>query len=333
MRVLVTGGAGFIGSHVAAKLQTEGHVVVCVDNFSDYYPIELKKMRVEEILKPVGVPIEDVDLADMVQVEKLFAKFDPQIVVHLAAQAGVRLIGQEMIKYVSSNLSAFGNVLLIATSRNVEAFLYASSSSVYGDHAQVPFKESEKVLVPTSFYGASKLANEVLAKSLSGRCSTRIRGLRFFTVYGPYGRPDMAYFRIATSLVTNSEFKLFGDGEIKRDFTFIDDVVKGVTLLISQLLTEKPGFTDVVNLGGGRPVSMLDLIEGMERISADKLKYSFQSRNSSDVSITCSDSSYLESLTGYVPAVTVDEGMTEVVNWTKRPDIQGKLADWIAATP
>lgn len=333
MRVLVTGGAGFIGSHLAAKLQSEGHSVICVDNFTEYYPIELKKFRVQELLSPVGIEVEDIDLADVLQVERVFAKFNPQVVVHLAAQAGVRLTGSEMFNYVSSNLSAFGNVLLATTSRNVEAFLYASSSSIYGDHAQIPFTESEMILKPTSFYGATKLANEILAKSLGGSCNTRIRGLRFFTVYGPYGRPDMAYFRIAASLVNKSEFKLFGDGTIKRDFTYIDDVVKSVSKLIDQLLTERAGHTDVVNLGGGRPVSMLDLIEEMERISAEKLNYSILSRNLSDVSITCSDSSYLESLTGNAPEVNVEEGMTQVINWTKRQDIKEKLKSWIAATP
>lgn len=332
MRVLVTGAAGFIGSQVAARFSRDGNTVIGVDNFTSYYPADLKRLRVQELLTPLGISVKELNLDNFDDVESLFDEYNPEVVVHLAAQPGVRLSGREMHNYVTNNLLAFGNVLLASTNRNVEAFIYASSSSVYGDQAVMPFKESGMFLVPNSFYGATKLANEVLASSLAGKFQTRIRALRFFTVYGPYGRPDMAYFRIATSLLTDSKFELFGDGSIRRDFTYINDAIDCVSLLVNQLLTENPGFSDIVNLGGGKPASMLDLIGVSESISGKKLRYSISSPNSSDVSMTYSDSSYLRQLIGRAPSTTVEDGMTQVINWCLRPDTRERLQNWIIGT-
>ena len=202
MKYLVTGAAGFIGSHLCQRLATEGNEVIAIDNFSDYYDINLKKLRVEKLLTPLQVNVLSVDISDKDAIDRLIASSKPEVVINLAAQAGVRLPTDQIHKYVNSNLVGFSNVLQSTVSNKIPYFLYASSSSVYGDQAAIPYTESEQNLHPNSFYGATKLANELLTPTLIKNSSTIARGLRFFTVYGPWGRPDMAYFRMIANVVS-----------------------------------------------------------------------------------------------------------------------------------
>ena len=197
MKILVTGAAGFIGSALAQRLVGAGHQVTAIDNFSDYYDVNLKKLRVKSLLEPVGLQVTNLDISRPNEVAALIASIKPEVVINLAAQAGVRLGLSESHKYVESNLIGFSNVLIATIENKVPFFLYASSSSVYGDKASIPYKESETNLHPNSFYGATKLANELLTPTLVRNSSTAARGLRFFTVYGPWGRPDIqCSFRI-----------------------------------------------------------------------------------------------------------------------------------------
>ena len=202
MKYLVTGAAGFIGSHLCHKLTTEGNAVIAIDNFSDYYDVNLKKLRVEKLLTPLQLKVLSVDISDKNSIDELIVNSKPEVVINLAAQAGVRLPTDQIHKYVNSNLVGFSNVLQSTVSNKIPYFLYASSSSVYGDQAAIPYTESEQKLHPNSFYGATKLANELLTPTLIKNSATIVRGLRFFTVYGPWGRPDMAYFRMIANVVS-----------------------------------------------------------------------------------------------------------------------------------
>ena len=295
MKYLVTGAAGFIGSHLCQRLATEGNEIVAIDNFSDYYDVNLKKLRVEKLLTSLQVKVLGVDISDKNAINELIASSKPQVVINLAAQAGVRLPTDQIHKYVNSNLVGFSNVLQSTVSNKIPYFLYASSSSVYGDQAAIPYTESEQKLHPNSFYGATKLANELLTPTLIKNYSTIARGLRFFTVYGPWGRPDMAYFRMIANVVSGSEFNFFGDGSVERDFTYIDDAVNSVIELSKELEKKKPGYSDVVNLGGGRPLSMNYLIDNINKISKAEVKFNRQSSNSNDAKKTMSDSKYIQS--------------------------------------
>ena len=210
MRILVTGAAGFIGSALCEQLMLANHEVSAIDNFSNYYDVSLKHQRVKELLSPLNLEVLDLDICDQSKVEKIVASSNPEVVVHLAAQAGVRLGVSESRKYVDSNLVGFSNVLISTIEKKVPKFLYASSSSVYGDIAKIPYSESETNLHPSSFYGSTKLANELLVPTLVKNSETVARGLRFFTVYGPWGRPDMAYFRMVANAIVGTEFNFFG---------------------------------------------------------------------------------------------------------------------------
>ena len=271
MKYLITGAAGFIGSHLCNKLAIEGNEVIAIDNFSDYYDVNLKALRVEKLLTPLKVKVLRVDISDFQAIDELIVSSKPQVVINLAAQAGVRLPTEQVYRYVNSNLVGFSNVLQSTVSNNVPYFLYASSSSVYGDRAKVPYNEKEKNLNPNSFYGATKLTNELLTPTLLKNSATRARGLRFFTVYGPWGRPDMAYFRMIANVLSGSEFTLYGDGSAQRDFTYIGDVINLVNLLTKELTGRTSGFNDVVNLGGGKPYSILDLVELITNLSGNRI--------------------------------------------------------------
>jgi len=329
MRILVTGAAGFIGSALCEKLVMSNHEVTAVDNFSDYYDVSLKNLRVKELLSPLNLEVLNLDICDQAAVEKVFTSSKPEVVIHLAAQAGVRLGVSESRKYVESNLVGFSNILRSTVANKVPYFLYASSSSVYGNKAAIPYTESEQNLHPASFYGATKLANELLTPTLVQNSATVARGLRFFTVYGPWGRPDMAYFRMIANIVSGSEFNFFGDGSVERDFTYIEYAVNSVVALVDELKTRKPGYSDVVNLGGGRPLSMNYLLQTVSKISKKEVRFNRQNSNANDAIKTMSDSTYIQSLIGSKPSIKLEDGIEETIRWAMREDIAPNLNNWV----
>ena len=329
MKILVTGAAGFIGSHLCRELSLQANEVIAIDNLSDYYDMSLKKARIKNLLDSKGISFSELDICNRSALNALIKESRPDVVVNLAAQAGVRLPLTQVYKYVESNLVGFSNVLQSTVSNKVPYFLYASSSSVYGDQAAIPYTESEQKLHPNSFYGATKLANELLTPTLIKNSSTIARGLRFFTVYGPWGRPDMAYFRMIANVVSGSEFNFFGDGSVERDFTYIDDAVNSVIELSKELEKRKPGYSDVVNLGGGRPLSMNYLLENINKISKAEVKFNRQSSNSNDTKKTMSDSKYIQSLIGSKPETRLEDGINKTYQWALRSDISAQLNNWV----
>ncbi len=332
-RVLVTGAAGFIGAHLLQALSSNEEVeVVGLDSFSDYYSVDYKLRRVDALIGANSNQLIEVDVADDEQVDEMFRAFRPDVVVHLAAQAGVRLMTDFYSNYVHSNLTGFSNILVACARYETQSLLYASSSSVYGNQIQGVLSESIKSLLPTSFYGATKLSNELLAASISARHGIRTRGLRYFTVYGPWGRPDMAYFRMLESLVNHRPFSLNGDGSIQRDFTFVSDVVGMTIALMNDLNSMQADFCDVVNLGGGAPHSMTSLIGMIEHLSKKKLILELVDPEPSDVSRTESDKAYLESLIGRRHFVTLEEGLTRFLEWGEESSTSVRLADWVESS-
>jgi UDP-glucuronate 4-epimerase len=329
MQYLITGAAGFIGSFLCHKLAKEGNKIIAIDNFSNYYDVGLKNNRVKELLAPLNIDVVNLDIVDGAKFDNLVSKSKPDVVINLAAQAGVRLPLKETDKYVNSNLVGFSNVLRSTVNNKVPCFLYASSSSVYGDKAAIPYIESEQNLHPNSFYGATKLANELLTPTLIQNSSTAARGLRFFTVYGPWGRPDMAYFRMIANVISGAEFNFIGDGSVERDFTFIDDVVNSVMALTTELQKHKPGYSDVVNLGGGRPLSMNYLLQTVSSISKNEVKFNRLNSNSNDAKKTMSDSKYLESLIGSKPSTKLEDGIVKTIEWAMCEDISPNLTNWV----
>jgi UDP-glucuronate 4-epimerase len=329
VKILVTGAAGFIGSHLCRELSLQANEVIAIDNLSDYYDTSLKKARIKNLLDSKGISFSELDICNRSALNALIKESRPDVVVNLAAQAGVRLPLTQVYKYVESNLVGFSNVLQSTVSNKVPYFLYASSSSVYGDQAAIPYTESEQNLHPNSFYGATKLANELLTPTLIKGSSTIARGLRFFTVYGPWGRPDMAYFRMIANVVSGSEFNFFGDGSVERDFTYIDDAVNSVIGLSKELEKRKPGYSDVVNLGGGRPLSISYLLENINKISKAEVKFNRQSSNSNDAKKTMSDSSYIQSLIGSKPETKLEDGINKTYQWALQSDISAQLNNWV----
>ncbi len=332
LTVLVTGAAGFIGYHLIANLSRSGENVIGVDSFNDYYSVDLKRNRAQNLLSGFDVPVLEIDLSDPHQVTKLIKDVKPDSVIHLAAQAGVRLPISQTDRYVQSNLQGFSNILIECIKEQIPKLLYASSSSVYGSSLNLPYSESDLSLRPLSFYGATKLSNELLAASLARNSNTRVRGLRFFTVYGEWGRPDMAYFRLMNSALSGAEFTLFGDGAVKRDFTYIEDVTKTVSKLLGQLDLEPLGFHDIVNIGGGNPVSMNEMISLISNYSDLPLKIIRIEKHLNDVQNTEADPKYLQSLVGFIPATNVSNGITRVFEWAKNPNVRNKLGHWISGS-
>jgi UDP-glucuronate 4-epimerase len=333
MRIVVTGAAGFIGSHLSAELaKNSNNEIYAIDNLNDYYSPELKNERVKRFLTTSNIKFNVVDFSDKKLFQNFIKEIKPKSIYHLGAQAGIRLPLEKYDVYVKNNLVGFSNVLNTAIENQVPNFVYASSSSVYGDSASVPLNEGELNLNPTSFYGSTKLSNELVARTLANKFDIRIRGLRFFTVYGPWGRPDMAYFRIIEALLNNENFRLYGDGTISRDFTFIDDVVRSCILLEEELSQKNTSYHDVVNIGGGRPQSMIELIRSMEKITSSKLNSTIHQANSSDVQITHADNSYLNSLIGEQSFTQLENGLESIFTWAQQEDVLPKLRSWVASS-
>lgn len=329
MRGIVTGSSGFIGAELTKKLLSAGWTILGIDSHTDYYSIALKELRNEELHGHSNFSFAKIDLVDANALEQIIKKFQPDTVFHLAAQAGVRIPVDGIHRYTESNLTGFSNMLQLSVKHLVPNFIYASSSSVYGDFAQLPYAETEQKLKPTSFYGATKLSNEILTRPLVTGSKTRARGMRFFTVYGPLGRPDMAYFRIISSLISGSKFELYGDGMVERDFTYIDDCVEMIKRLQSELTTRQDGFADVVNVGGGHPVSMKELI----RLTTEELGMQLEIKqidsNPNDAARTMADPKYLQELVGAKPETSLKSGLSKTIEWASTKVSPSQLLEWV----
>ena len=314
--ILVTGAAGFVGSAVAVRLAAMGHTVVGVDNFNDYYDPALKQHRVEALLKPAGVACETVELSDGAQVAALFERVKPALVVHLAAQAGVRYSLKNPAAYVQANLVAFGYMLEACRNHKVQHLLYASSSSVYGANAKTPFSEDDVTDAPVSLYAATKKSNDLMAHSYSHLYDMPTTALRFFTVYGPWGRPDMAYFSFARKMLAGEPIPVFAEGKLYRDFTYIDDIVEGVVrLLFKPTVVEGKPPHAVFNIGNSTPVQVLDFIRTLENAFDVQAKLDFQPMQPGDVPATHADTSRLQAWVGYKPTTSLDAGLREFARW------------------
>jgi len=316
--LLVTGAAGFIGSHVCAQMARLGHAVVGCDNFNDYYDPALKRARVDHVLAPAGVRCHAVELADAAAVRALFAEVRPGIVIHLAAQAGVRYSIDHPEAYVQANLVGFGNVLEACRRQPVAHLVYASSSSVYGDRTDPPFRESQRTDSPVSLYAATKKANEVMAHSYGHLYGLRATGLRFFTVYGPWGRPDMAYFSFAERLSAGHPLPVFAQGTLQRDFTYIDDIVEGVVRITLSPRVEGDPPHDIFNIGNHQPVTVLKFIETLAAHLGVEPKLQMLPAQPGDVTMTCADVDKLRARVGFEPSTPLDEGLRRFVEWFRR---------------
>ncbi len=330
MRILVTGAAGFIGSSVASSIRMLGHSVLGVDSLSPYYSLELKQLRKLALLDPMEVEFRELDLSDDIAVRQLFLQDSFDSVIHLAAQPGVRVPLDKWSWYKRDNIDAFSNLLLACVESEVDSFVYASSSSVYGNgHQGKPLSEKSTAPQPVSFYGATKLTNEILAQSCSKQTKIKTRGLRFFTAYGPWGRPDMVYFRMVSSALNQVPFNFFGEGNITRDFTYIGDVTNAVSDLVVEISSRENGFSDVVNVGGGKPISINTCLGLVESILKQRVPFNRSSADDRDVDSTNADFSYLKSLIGKFPQTQAEDGFARFIEWASQPNFRSKLASWV----
>ncbi|WP_110647303.1 SDR family NAD(P)-dependent oxidoreductase [Salinicola peritrichatus] len=327
MKILVTGAAGFIGFHLADRLARDGHDIVALDNLNDYYAVSLKQARLEQLS---GVPFHAVDIADLPALEKLFARERFSHVVHLAAQAGVRHSVEHPHQYGHSNLTGFLNLLDLCRRYRIEHLLYASSSSVYGRQETLPFRETDPCDRPASIYAATKRANELMAYSYADLHRLPATGMRFFTVYGPWGRPDMAPCLFAASLLRGEPIDVFNHGRMARDFTYIDDVVECIVRLLP-LAPDGRGGTphDIYNLGRGEPVALLDFVETLERALDIPAIRHFKQMQPGDIERTWADTGKLRSAIDYTPRVPLERGIERFVAWLL--DYRGLLLDAMAA--
>ncbi|WP_396636946.1 NAD-dependent epimerase/dehydratase family protein [Maribacter sp. R77961] len=339
MKILITGAAGFIGFHLAESLSKKGEDIIGIDNINDYYNVQLKYDR----LAQAGISISKLrlkknrgnlnylpsskydnycflklDITDLKSLETLFEEHKFDCVINLAAQAGVRYSIENPHAYIQSNIVGFLNILECCRQHEIEHLIYASSSSVYGNRSNVPFSESDPVDEPVSLYAATKKSNELMAYSYSHLYDLQTTGLRFFTVYGPWGRPDMAPILFADAINTNSPINVFNNGNMERDFTFIDDVVEGIVRLTLTSATKKDSKARIFNIGNSSPIKLMDFITGLEKQMGKRAVKNFMPMQDGDVRITYADSSKLKSVIEYEPKTKLSEGLFKFTQWYKR---------------
>jgi UDP-glucuronate 4-epimerase len=328
MKVLVTGAAGFIGSHVAHQLLDRGDEVVGLDNLNDYYDVSLKQARLARLQERPGFSFARLDLADREGIAALFAREKLQRVVNLAAQAGVRYSLEDPHSYVDSNVTGFLNILEGCRHHEIEHLVYASTSSVYGAHTNMPFSVHEHVDHPLAIYAATKKANELMAHSYSHLFGLPTTGLRFFTVYGPWGRPDMALFLFTRKILAGEPIDVFNHGHHKRDFTYVDDIAEGVVRALDRPAQPNPDWSSaapdpasssapyrIYNIGNSQPVELVRYIEVLEECLGRKAEKNLLPLQPGDVPDTFADTSDLERDVGYRPATPVEEGVRRFVEW------------------
>lgn len=328
MKVLVTGAAGFIGYHLSEALLARGDQVIGLDNINDYYDVNLKLARLGKLKQQSGFEFIRADLADRAAIEQVFLDHNFDRVVNLAAQAGVRYSIENPRAYIDSNIVGFLNILEGCRHGKVAHLSYASSSSVYGANTKQPFSEHDNIDHPVSLYAASKKSNELMAHTYSSLYQLPTTGLRFFTVYGPWGRPDMALFIFTKGILEGKPINIFNNGEMIRDFTYIDDIVEGVVRVTDKIPQPDPAWNGdspdpassyapyrVYNIGNNTPVRLMDFIEAIERSVGRKALRNMMPIQPGDVPSTCADVSALEKAVDFKPRTSVDEGINRFVGW------------------
>ncbi len=328
MKILLTGAAGFIGMTTALRLLARGDEVVGLDNLNDYYDVRLKENRLKRLSPHPGFRFVKMDVADRQSMPQLFAaeKFDR--VIHLAAQAGVRYSLQNPHAYIDSNIVGFMNVLEACRHNQVQHLVYASSSSVYGGNTRMPFSEHDSVDHPVSLYAATKKANELMAHTYSHLYGLPTTGLRFFTVYGPWGRPDMALFLFTKAILEGRSIDVFNYGQMQRDFTFVDDIVEGVLRVLDRLACPNPAYDSaladpatsnapyrVFNIGNNKPVPLLDFIACIENALGRKAEKNLLPLQDGDVPATYANTDALNDWVGFVPGTPIEQGVARFVAW------------------
>jgi UDP-glucuronate 4-epimerase len=328
MRVLVTGAAGFIGMHTSLKLLARGDDVIGIDNLNDYYEVSLKEARLARLQANPKFAFHQLDIADRDAVAALFSTVRPDRVINLAAQAGVRYSLTNPHAYIDANIQGFINILEGCRHNQVEHLIYASSSSVYGGNTKLPFSEHDNIDHPVSLYAATKKANELMAHTYSHLFGLPTTGLRFFTVYGPWGRPDMALFLFTKAILNNQPIDVFNNGDMIRDFTYVDDIVEGMVRLLDQPAKPDPNFNSdepdpatsnvpyrVFNIGNNQPTRLVDYIAAIEKSLGTEAKKNFLPMQPGDVKSTAADTKNLDAWVQFRPDTAVELGVSKFVDW------------------
>jgi len=312
MKILITGSAGFIGFHLSKSLLDDGYEIMGIDNLNDYYDINLKKSRIEILKSYNNFSFSKVNISYIEDIIKIFKSFTPQKVVHLAAQAGVRYSITNPGAYVDSNLIGFVNIIDSCRNFGVDSLIYASSSSVYGDNKKIPFSISDSVKKPISLYGATKRSNELIAYSYSHLYQLKTIGLRFFTVYGPWGRPDMAYYIFVNKIISGEPISVFNDGNMSRDFTYIDDIIDGTKAAIN-----KDFHYELFNLGNNKCEKLMDMIHIIEEELGKEAIVNYEPMQPGDVYETFADIRYTKEKLSYDPKISIRNGLPKFIKWYK----------------